>query len=94
MLNSVNVYILRCSPPLKTSLAHQPHREGQLMPELEVGSKVKSNPARNLRFKHIWFPLTRTAIAFSRVRAFLPPHLKIPASSKMVDPENVPESEN
>lgn len=84
----------RCSPPLKTSLAHQPHRKGQLMPELRVGSKIKSNPAGKPRFKHIWFPLTDFATASSKAKNIPPSNLKIPASSKMADLGKSPESEN
>lgn len=87
---------LRCLPPLKTSLAHQPHRKGQLMPELRVGSKIKSNPAGKPRFKHIWFPLTGFATGFapSKAKNIPLPNLKIPTSSKMADPGKSPESEN
>jgi hypothetical protein len=62
----------RCSPPLKTSLAHQPYGEGQLMPEVNVGSKIKSNSARKLRFKHVWFPLTGIATVSSKAKDILP----------------------
>lgn len=83
----------RCSPLLKTSLAHHPHRKRQLMPELGVGPQIKSNPAGKLTFQHIWFPLTGFATASSKTKNITISNLKISASSKMVDPGKGAESE-
>lgn len=74
----------------KTSLAHQLHGEEQLTSELKVDSKIKSNPAGKLRFKHIWFPLTGIVTVSFKNRTTLPPHLETLASTKIADPEKGP----
>lgn len=94
MPNQVNVYSRKVLTSTKNQPCTSAPQEGPLALELKERSKIKSNPAGKPGFKHIWFPLTGDCKTPQRQKTFLPPCLKSLASSKMVDPEEGPESQN